>query len=147
MVVSSLAKKKASLVTLVLVLLLFSATNGRVTAHSSAQTTVTPVTPIQHIVIIVQENHPFDQFFGVYPGVPSGYGLNLNVCLPAKKGPCVKPWNSDKNPNVQGQDIPHNSEAGHHDYNNGKMNGFVSELPSDIQNYSLAYYTNRTIPT
>lgn len=123
------------------------ATDEFAVTPSLPQSKVASVTPIQHIVIIIQENHAFDNFFGVYPGVPNGYGLNLEACLPAKRGPCVTPWDADNNSNVQATDIPHTSAAGQHDYDGGKMDGFVTELATSIQNYTMAYYTNKTIPT
>ncbi len=43
-------------------------------------------TPIQHIVILFQENHAFDNYFGTYPGAN---GLNATVALPVKNGSSV----------------------------------------------------------
>lgn len=136
----------------VIALLIFSAASSHSTSFSTpasanASTAPKSITPIKHIVYIIQENHAFDQYFGRFPGVPTSYGLNLNVCMPTgTNAPCVKPWDADNNKNVQKQDIPHTSSAAQHDYDNGKMNGFVSELSSNIDNFSMAYYTNYTIP-
>lgn len=46
--------------------------------------------PIKNLVIIVQENHSFDSYFGTYPGAD---GLDLNLTLPKKRGepPSIKP--------------------------------------------------------
>ena len=32
-------------------------------------------TPIQHVVVIMEENHTFDNYFGDFPGVPSKWGV------------------------------------------------------------------------
>jgi phospholipase C len=37
-------------------------------AHANPHKTATATTPIQHIVIIMQENHSFDNMFGQFPG-------------------------------------------------------------------------------
>lgn len=46
--------------------------------------------PIKHLVVVVQENHSFDSYFGTYPGAD---GLDLNISLPRFRGeaPSVKP--------------------------------------------------------
>src|SRR5207344_3251500 len=39
----------------------------------------TPTTPIRHIVVLMQENHSFDNYFGTYRGAD---GLPAGTCLP-----------------------------------------------------------------
>ena len=41
-------------------------------AHARGKVVASPTTPIQHIVIIMQENHTFDSMFGRFPGA-NGY--------------------------------------------------------------------------
>jgi phospholipase C len=42
----------------------------------------TTASPIKHIVIIMQENHAFDNFFGNFPGLSGPpFSLNKSVCL------------------------------------------------------------------
>src|ERR1700730_17549854 len=85
------------------------------TKNSAVSAVVLPQakTPIQHIVIIMQENHPFDNMFGTYPGLPQGFGLNLSTCIPLSisqraMNPCIKPWNADsKQLTIQGRDLGH----------------------------------------
>jgi phospholipase C len=75
--------------------------------------------------------------------------LNLNVCIPEKLGtttPCIKPWDADNNKNIQATDLPHGSSAAQNDYDKGKMDGFVSSLSPKTYNYTMAYYTSKTIP-
>jgi phospholipase C len=38
-----------------------------------------PTTPIRHLVVLMQENHSFDNYFGTYPGAN---GLPAGTCLP-----------------------------------------------------------------
>jgi phospholipase C len=104
-------------------------------SQSFAQQVTDPVTPIKHIIIIMQENHSFDNYFGTYPtangtlsnnalaaqlegvsGIPNG------VCLPASNG-CLAPHlaNSSIVPDPkEGQLVYEN------DVNNGSMNGFAA---------------------
>jgi phospholipase C len=135
---------------LVLVLTIFSSSSFDQRFVSGLSTAPAPKTPIQHIVFIIQENHGFDNMFGVYPGLPSSFALNLNACIPNNPPtatPCIKPWNADsKQSTIQGQDIPHTRNAALKDYNNGAMNGFVKTLPSSQKNYSMAYFTGKTLP-
>src|SRR2546427_4413242 len=45
----------------------------------SCSLAVEPNMPIKHVVVIIQENHTFDNYFGKYPKVN---GLNSIVALP-----------------------------------------------------------------
>jgi len=95
--------------------------------------------PIQHIVILFQENHAFDNYFGTYPGAN---GLNAAVALPVKKGSDarVSPFHlsSLHPPSLD------NSQATARDaYHNGSMDRFVlAEHTSE----TMGYYDSRDIP-
>ncbi|HYB58820.1 MAG TPA: alkaline phosphatase family protein [Candidatus Acidoferrales bacterium] len=39
--------------------------------------------PIKHVIILYEENHAFDNYFGTYPGAN---GLNASIALPVKQG-------------------------------------------------------------
>jgi phospholipase C len=80
---------------------------------------------IKHIVIIMQENRSFDEYFGTYPGA---IGIPMKnrvptVCAPdPKTGQCIKPY---YNPNDINSGGPHGTASAAADMNNGLMNGFV----------------------
>jgi plastocyanin len=66
--------------------------------------TVNPIFKIKHVVIIMQENRSFDQYFGTFPGADGIPGLAGNPgavpCVPDPvNSGCVKPFHdtSDKN--------------------------------------------------
>ena len=67
--------------------------------------------PIKHIVVIMQENHSFDNYFGTYPGAN---GIPKNVCMPLDpdhpNGGCVKPFLSA---NVTPPDMIHDYHESH----------------------------------
>ena len=85
--------------------------------------------PIQHVVILFQENHTFDNYFGTFPGAngikndPSG----------------VQPYH------LTGliTDLCHSTVCAHADYNNGKMDGF---LQSEGSKQTFGYYNQQDIP-
>ncbi len=46
---------------------------------ATATARTAPATPIRHIVVLMQENHSFDNYFGTYPGAD---GIPAGTCLP-----------------------------------------------------------------
>lgn len=84
--------------------------------------TVDSIHKIKHVVIIMQENRSFDQYFGTYPGAA---GIPAGVCVPdPKNGGCVKPFHDSANLNYGG---PHGQTNAAADINGGKMDGFVGQ--------------------
>jgi phospholipase C len=102
--------------------------------------------PIKHIVVIMQENRAFDNFFWTYPGVIGGVDQYPNLCLPKNtKFPlssCVKPYLSTS-PTIA-HDLPHTYSASQISYNNGAMNGFITAAGGST--LPMVYYDNQTIP-
>ncbi len=85
--------------------------------------------PIQHIVVIVQENHTFDNYFGTFPGA-NGIGNDP---------PTVHPFH------IVGTDVNlcHNTSCGHEAFDNGKMDGF---LKAEGSNQTFGYFDQTDIP-
>ncbi len=101
------------------------------------------INPIKHIVVIMQENRSFDNYFGTYPGAN---GIPKNVCMPLdpnhpNNSPCVKPFLSL---NPISEDMPHNYQSSTVAYNNGKMDGFMLAENEDPK--TMSHYDNKTIP-
>ncbi|MDA4129940.1 MAG: acid phosphatase, partial [Thaumarchaeota archaeon] len=116
-----------------------------------AQQSGNSVTPIKHIIIVMQENHSFDNYFGTYPtangtlsnsittqlqgvnGIPNG------VCLGSGASGCIAPHlansSSEKDP-AEGQLVYEK------DVNNGSMNGFVANSGPQ----SMIYFDYHQIP-
>ncbi len=84
---------------------------------------------IQHIVIIMQENHTFDNYFGTFPGVN---GVQNDP-------PGVHPFH------ITGHitDICHSSDCARKAWDNGKMDGF---LAAEGSQQTFGYYDQRDIP-
>ena len=86
---------------------------------------VGPIRPelgkIKHIVIIMQENRSFDQYFGTFPGadgIPMNNGVPT-VCVPdPATGTCVKPFHDTADKNKGG---PHGQSNAAADIAGGQM--------------------------
>ncbi len=77
---------------------------------------------IKHVVVIMQENRSFDEYFGTYPGAD---GIPPGVCVPDPvNGGCIAPYHDPTDSNKGG---PHESAAFEGDLNGGATNGFVAE--------------------
>ena len=114
------------------------ATKASTTTAGSASTS-----PIQHVVVLMEENHSFDNYFGTFPGAN---GLPTNVCLPQKTSPtCVSPYHITAFPG----DLPHVNKAAVADIDNGRMDGFVKSLQSACKctrTDAAGYFTAADIP-
>ncbi|MBV8212729.1 MAG: hypothetical protein JOZ08_05825 [Verrucomicrobia bacterium] len=79
--------------------------------------------PISHFIIIIQENHSFDNYFGTFPGangIPAGTRLAWYPGGPLTEQPFLLP----NNQNLP-HDLEHKWEAAHTVYDNGAMDGFL----------------------
>jgi len=97
---------------------------------------------IEKIVVVFQENHAFDNYFGTFPGA-DGIAGKSGICLPQKKGsatPCVSPFHS---PSLTPADMNHNWSSAHQDYDGGKMDGFVY---SEGNQATMCYFDQSDIP-
>jgi len=119
---------------------------GSALADTSRQGTV-PNTPIQHFIVIMQENHTFDNYFGTYPGVD---GIPTGTCMPVDphdftSAECVEPYHIGDRPI---DDLDHSLSTFELQYNGGKMDGFVYALNQRNQTGELAmgYYDGTDLP-
>jgi phospholipase C len=95
--------------------------------------------PIDHIVILYEENRTFDHYFGTYPGAN---GISTNTALPKTPGSneTVRSFHLNV---TSTHDLDHSSRAAKIAYNNGKMDGFIYAEKSDL---TMGYYDYRDIP-
>jgi phospholipase C len=104
-------------------------------------------TPIKHFVVLMQENHSFDNYFGNYPGAD---GVPAGTCMPvdptgATSTECVKPFHIGGKAIV---DMGHNSAIHDAEFNGGAMNGFISAFvhQRNAGNEAMGFYDDRDIP-
>jgi phospholipase C len=89
---------------------------------------------IRHVIIIMQENRAFDEYFGTYPGadgIPARDGIPT-VCVPdPQAGGCVRPYHDPNDVNYGG---PHSQYESTSDINGGAMDGFIGQAELAIRN-------------
>jgi phospholipase C len=106
-----------------------------------------PATPIRHFVVLMQENHSFDNYFGTYPGadgIPRGACMPLRPSRPA--GPCVRPFRLGGR---AGSDLPHDAGTHRAQARGGQMNGFISGASRGRQRPDatvMGHYDGRDLP-
>lgn len=111
--------------------------------------------PIDHIVVVMQENHVYDNYFGTYCLNVGPYcsvnatGLPAGSCVPLDptnlpEG-CIKPylysWANVTTPS----DNVHDWAAAHQSYDNGSMDGFYLAEGKHLSPFG--YYDGSLLPT
>ncbi|HSQ67869.1 MAG TPA: alkaline phosphatase family protein [Polyangiaceae bacterium] len=94
--------------------------------------------PIKHVVVVVKENHTFDNYFGSFPGAEGTTTANTsNGVITVGEAP-------DKTP----RDMCHEHACALTDWNNGQMNGWDSVSGTSVNGDNLAYaqYLEKDIP-
>jgi phospholipase C len=98
--------------------------------------------PIQHVVVLMQENRTFDNYFWTYPGQ---VGYQPGLCMPTSPtNPsmgCIRPHQTSA---TSMADMPHDWTSSWTSYDNGSMNGFL--LAASRNPNVMSYYTNSTLP-
>jgi phospholipase C len=96
---------------------------------------------VKNIVVVFQENHTFDNYFGTYPGADGT--ASKNICLPQTPGStvnCVAPFHD---PNLTPIDMNHRFAAAHKAYDGGKMDAFVI---AEGNRETMGFYDQRDLP-
>jgi phospholipase C len=100
--------------------------------------------PIKHVVVIVKENHTFDNYFGSFPGADGTLNAaGQNVCRTASGGtaPCAEA------PDAPTHDLCHGHGCALIDWNGGHMDGWNKAGGSDTgDGLAYAQYTEKDIP-
>ncbi len=111
-----------------LVLSLFACGTSAPSAHTVPSSAArTGLQKIQHVVVIMQENRSFDEYFGLFPGADGlpRQGGQFTVCVPnPASGSCVKPFHDGNDKNAGG---PHGQANATNDIDGGKMDGFIAQ--------------------
>ncbi len=82
---------------------------------------------IRHVVVIMQENRSFDEYFGTYPGadgLPMKGGRPTACVSDPATGKCVAPYHDPADLNRGG---PHGAPSAVADIDGGKMDGFIAQ--------------------
>ena len=111
-----------------------------------AQAAPQPATPIRHMVMLMQANHSFDNYFGTYPGAD---GIPKGTCMPvatSTRDGCVKPFRLGERvlPNLD-----HPSSIFYRQRRRGAMDGFITafrQRGEGQHNSVMGYYDRRELP-
>ena len=91
-----------------------------------------PITKIEHVVVIMQENRSFDHYFGTFPGadgIPLRNGVPT-VCLPDPlHQTCRRPFHDPRDANAGG---PHGTGDAYADIDGGRMDGFIARVERPV---------------
>ena len=96
----------------------------------------TGIPQIKTIIVLCQENHSFDHYYGTYSGLPSGWGIPSNYTS-GGQAPFHFTTLTDAN-----TDPNHSWSAIHEGYANGAMNGWYAANGIN----SLGYYNSTDLP-
>ncbi len=112
----------------------------------SAPRATASVSPIKHVVILMLENHSFDNYFGTFPGAN---GIPSTACIPnPATGKCQVPYHNPI-PDGYPHDLPHTNAAVVADIDKGRMDGYLREQQSACKctaTTSVGYYNASDIP-
>jgi phospholipase C len=100
-------------------------------------------TPLRHVIVVVKENHTFDNYFGSFPGAVGTLAENgENICPSATgRGPCARA------PDAPNHDMCHGHGCAVIDWNGGAMDGWNQTGGSDTgDGLVYAQYTEQDIP-
>jgi phospholipase C len=99
-------------------------------------------TPIDHILVAMQENRSFDHYYGYAPQVQlAGFGPPAGFSQP-NPGGTPDPVEPYRFFDLQTPDIPHDWNSVHGQYDGGAMDGFMTH--SGI--WAMGYYTATELP-
>ncbi len=133
--------KNKSLLNILLIMILLQACNLSVSQNIVPEPPVSKDlsiarTKIKHIIIIMQENRSFDEYFGTYPGadgIPMQNDVPIVCAFDPQTNQCIRPYHDPDVVNVGG---PHTSSAATTDINDGKMDGFITAFRNAQKNCS-----------
>jgi len=137
---------KHALWPLAALLVLFAGPGVRVAALQAQPTHGAQTgTPIQHFIMVMQQNHTFDNYFGTYPGAD---GIPSDACMPLDSAQltadCVAPFYVGDYPM---SDLSHDADTFALQYNSGRMDGFVSAMQQANLDgrLAMAYHDGRDV--
>ncbi len=105
-----------------------------------------PRTPIHHFIVLMQENHTFDSYFGTYPGAD---GIPKGTCMPVDPAtgpePCVRPYHIGNQSII---DLDHSESSANGDVDHGRMDGFVraQNIRTGDGSQAMGYYNASNVP-
>jgi phospholipase C len=106
-----------------------------------------PRSPIKHVVIVMQENHSFDEYFGMLPkqGQPAADGFTFDShgrpinSNPGADGAPIAVQHHDQI--CSGEQAGQSWDSSHEEIDGGQMDGFAVRSP-----HAMSYYNRSDLP-
>jgi phospholipase C len=96
---------------------------------------------IEHVVVVMMENRSFDHFLG---WLPHADGRQAGLAYPDAQGTSHRTFHQTQFSGCGFTDPDHSYEGGRLQYNNGKMNGFLTDTQND--SFAISYYEAKDRP-
>jgi phospholipase C len=111
--------------------------------------TVNEAMPFDHIIVVMMENHSFDNLLGAlaHSGQPKAQGLKFNtkgIATNSNPGPEGPVRSFPFATTAQGQHVSQSWNATHQQIDEGKMDGFVASVGGAVQ--PMGYWTQDLLP-
>jgi phospholipase C len=115
-----------------------AAPNDAAIDRSTTDAAMPTNTPIQHVVVIVKENHTFDNYFGTFPGAEGTTQCKTTMGMIA----------TSPAPDATPRDLCHTHDCALTDLDNGAMDGWLNVTGASVNNDNLfcAQYDGTSIP-
>jgi phospholipase C len=122
------------------------ATASAVSTVSTANTAVTALpapgnSGIEHVIVVMMENRSFDHFLG---WLPHADGRQAGLTYPDPRGKATATYHQTQFNGCNFTDPDHSYGGGRLQYNDGKMNGFLSDKANDT--LAISYYEAKDRP-
>ncbi len=144
----SFGRRRQALVTLAVAAMVVCAqatTAGAAAPHPAAHhSTATAPPAIQHVIVVMQSGHSFDNYFGTRPGVD---GIPAKVCqrVQVNSTSCVKPYHLSSDQARAG--LTDTQRATTNAIDLGRMDGFVNAQPNaTIGSLAMGYFNGADLP-
>ena len=99
------------------------------------------ISDVKHVVVVMQENRPFDQYFGMVRGVRGFFDGSSTFAQPGTNPATLYPFHVDVHA-TSGQELPGNNHTWSHQHgawNGGAMNGWRAQEPDTCMGYFTRY--------
>lgn len=90
---------------------------------------------IEHVVVVMMENRSFDHFLG---WLPHADGRQAGLEYPDQRGASQATYHQTQLSGCGFKDPDHSYSGGRYQYNQGRMNGFLSDTEND--SFAISYY-------
>jgi len=96
---------------------------------------------LEHVIVVMMENRSFDHFLG---WLPHADGKQAGLSYPDPQGKATRTYHQTQFNGCEFTDPDHSYAGGRLQYNDGKMNGFLSDTAND--SFAISYFEAKDRP-